>query len=78
MDLYYDKYKKYKYKYLQTNRIKLDVKQGDIIEENQILGEIILGSLSEIHLPLLYSNYIEPLNSEHVVAGKTVIAQLIL
>jgi len=57
-----------------TNRVRIDIEINQEIERSDIIGEILLGSLSEIRLPSYKSLRILVNENEKVVGGVTPIA----
>lgn len=57
-----------------TDRIKLSVTEGSRVNKGDLIGEIILGSLSEVQLP--NNNLIRASLIQKVVGGQTIISTL--
>jgi len=55
-----------------TDRVRLDRFEGDFVSRGENIGEIILGSLSEIHLP--ESSLINVEEGDYLIGGETIIA----
>jgi hypothetical protein len=62
----------------RPNRIRIDVNVEDKLRKGSIIGEILLGSLSEIHFPKNIE--VKPLVSymDNVIGGKTKIADYVV
>ncbi len=56
-----------------TDRIKISVKEGQYVNQSQVIGEIILGSLAEVTVP--DPKGIQVQNSEKVIGGQSIIAR---
>ena len=60
-----------------TDRIRLDRNVGDIIHRGELIGEIILGSLAEVHFNgLPHQTYVT--RGSILVGGRTVVAYIML
>lgn len=57
-----------------TNRVQLNIDKGSHVYAGERIGEIVLGSLSEVHLPVSSEILVKP--GMPVVGGETAIAKL--